>query len=390
LEIEMLDVISNADAASFSAFGAEAGNAIISSAGIRSDARQLKGRASAINPSERFESMARTPFHDGWEIDEELPAFATQVQIERARTIIARNQSPDIPFDQSVNPYRGCEHGCVYCYARPTHAYMGLSAGLDFETKLFAKPDAAELLERELSKPGYEPKVLAIGTNTDPYQPIEKKWRLMRGILEVLERFNHPVGIVTKSALILRDIDILSRMAARGLVKVRISVTTLDRDLARTMEPRASTPSKRLAAIRALNEAGIPCGVMVAPIIPALNDHEVERLLESAAAMGAREAGYVLLRLPLEVAPIFKEWLLRHQPDKFRHVMTLLRSMRGGKDYDAEWGKRMKGDGPYAWQIGRRFEVKSRQLGLNVGRLEMRTDLFEVPHIAPKQMSLFG
>jgi DNA repair photolyase len=334
--------------------------------------------------------MARTPFHDGWEIDEELPAFATQVQIERARTIIARNQSPDIPFDQSVNPYRGCEHGCVYCYARPTHAYMGLSAGLDFETKLFAKPDAAELLERELSKPGYEPKVLAIGTNTDPYQPIEKKWRLMRGILEVLERFNHPVGIVTKSALILRDIDILSRMAARGLVKVRISVTTLDRDLARTMEPRASTPSKRLAAIRALNEAGIPCGVMVAPIIPALNDHEVERLLESAAAMGAREAGYVLLRLPLEVAPIFKEWLLRHQPDKFRHVMTLLRSMRGGKDYDAEWGKRMKGDGPYAWQIGRRFEVKSRQLGLNVGRLEMRTDLFEVPHIAPKQMSLFG
>jgi DNA repair photolyase len=390
LEIEMLDVISNADAASFSAFGAEAGNAIISSAGIRSDARQLKGRASAINPSGRFESMARTPFHDGWEIDEELPAFATQVQIERARTIIARNQSPDIPFDQSVNPYRGCEHGCVYCYARPTHAYMGLSAGLDFETKLFAKPDAAELLERELSKPGYEPKVLAIGTNTDPYQPIEKKWRLMRGILEVLERFNHPVGIVTKSALILRDIDILSRMAARGLVKVRISVTTLDRDLARTMEPRASTPSKRLAAIRALNEAGIPCGVMVAPIIPALNDHEVERLLESAAAMGAREAGYVLLRLPLEVAPIFKEWLLRHQPDKFRHVMTLLRSMRGGKDYDAEWGKRMKGDGPYAWQIGRRFEVKSRQLGLNVGRLEMRTDLFEVPHIAPKQMSLFG
>jgi DNA repair photolyase len=386
----MLDVIANADAASFGVFGAEAGNALIAEAGIRGDARRLRGRASAINPSGRFEPVARTPFHDGWEIDEELPAFATQVQVERARTIIARNQSPDIPFDQSVNPYRGCEHGCVYCYARPTHSYMGLSAGLDFESKLFAKPNAAELLERELSKPDYEPKVLAIGTNTDPYQPIEKKWRLMRGILEVLERFNHPVGIVTKSALILRDIDILSRMAERGLVKVRISVTTLDRDLARTMEPRASTPSKRLAAIRALNEAGIPCGVMVAPIIPALNDHEVERLLESAATMGAREAGYVLLRLPLEVAPVFKEWLLRHQPDKFRHVMTLLRSMRGGKDYDAEWGKRMKGDGPYAWQIARRFEVKSRQLGLNVGRLEMRTDLFEVPHIAPKQMSLFG
>jgi DNA repair photolyase len=389
MEADMLDVMAEAERAVFGTFDAEAGNAVIAQAGLRIDHSRRRGRASALNPTGRFEPLARTPFHDGWEVEDELPPFATDVQVERARTIITRNQSPDIPFDRSINPYRGCEHGCVYCFARPSHAYMGLSPGLDFETRLFAKPDAAELLERELSRPGYEPRVIAIGTNTDPYQPAEKNWRLMRGILEVLERFNHPVGIVTKSALILRDIDILSRMAERGLVKVRMSLTTLDRTLSRSMEPRAATPAKRLAAIRALNEAGIPCGVMVAPIIPGINDHEIERLLDSAAAAGAREASYVLLRLPLEVAPLFKDWLLRHHPGKFRHVMALVRSMRDGKDYDAEWGKRMKGSGPYAWQIGRRFEIKAKQCGLNLNRSDMRADLFVVPVPQPSQLSLF-
>jgi DNA repair photolyase len=384
----MLDAISQGDAAAFGAGRAEHANAIIHEAGLRIDHRLRRGRASAINPTGRYEAEQRSPVHDGWEIDEDLPALKTIVQVERARTIITRNTSPDIPFDRSINPYRGCEHGCVYCFARPSHAYMGLSPGLDFETRLFAKPDAAELLERELSRADYVPRVIAIGTNTDPYQPIEKRWKLMRGILEVLERFNHPVGIVTKSALILRDIDILSRMAAMGLVKVRMSLTTLDRTLSRTMEPRAATPSRRLEAIRALNDAGIPCGVMTAPVIPGLNDHELERLLDSAAAAGATEAGYVLLRLPLEVAPVFKEWLLRHHPDRFRHVMTLIRSMRDGKDYDADWGKRMKGTGPYAWQIARRFEIKARALGLNRCRLDMRTDLFEAPNPAPKQLCL--
>ncbi|MCU0831628.1 MAG: PA0069 family radical SAM protein [Rhizobiaceae bacterium] len=389
LDVSGFEAVSVADMAAFGVGRADAGNAVIERAGLRIDHRLRRGRASALNPSGRFEPVQKAPVHDGWEIDEELPALKTEMQVERARTIITRNTSPDIPFDRSINPYRGCEHGCVYCFARPSHAHMGLSAGLDFETKLFAKPDAAALLERELSAPGYVPKVIAIGTNTDPYQPAERQWRIMREVLEVLDRFNHPVGIVTKSSLILRDIDILSRMAARGLVKVRMSLTTLDRRLARTMEPRAATPSRRLEAIKALNEAGVPCGVMTAPVIPGLNDHELERLLDSAAAAGAAEAGYVLLRLPLEVAPVFKEWLLRHYPDRFRHVMSLVRSMRDGKDYDAEWGKRMKGTGPYAWQIARRFEIKAKQLGLNRTRLDMRTDLFEPMVRHPKQMSLF-
>jgi DNA repair photolyase len=310
------------------------------------------------------------------------------VQVEKPRTIITRNESPDISFDRSINPYRGCEHGCVYCFARPTHAYMGLSPGLDFESKLFAKPDAAKLLERELAKEGYQPKIIAIGTNTDPYQPIEKKWRIMREILEVLEAYNHPVGIVTKSALVARDIDILSRMAEKGLAKVALSVTSLDRTLARTMEPRAATPPKRLETIRKLAEAGIPASVMVAPIIPGLNDQEIERILDSARAAGAREAGYVILRLPLEVSPIFKDWLLRHYPDRYRHVLSLVRSMRGGKDYDAEWGKRMKGNGPYAWQIGRRFELAARKYGFNLERRRLRTDLFKAPKGAGEQLML--
>ncbi len=310
------------------------------------------------------------------------------MQVEKPRTIITRNDSPDISFDRSINPYRGCEHGCVYCFARPTHSYMGLSAGLDFEAKLFAKPDAAKLLEKELAKPGYEVRTIAIGTNTDPYQPIEKAHRIMREILEVLDAHNHPVGIVTKSALVMRDIDILQRMAERGLAKVALSITTLDRKLARTMEPRAATPTRRLEALRALNEAGIPVSVLVAPIIPGLNDPEIERILDSAASLGVKEAGYVLLRLPLEVAPIFKDWLLTHYPDRYRHVMSLVRSMRDGKDYDAEWGKRMKGSGPYAWQIGRRFELAAKRLGLNGNKRPLRTDLFEAPEPVGKQLQL--
>jgi DNA repair photolyase len=383
-----MEPIARADVAAFRNGGTLLANALIEHSGIRVDAERRRGRGAGVNPSGRFEPVSRHVFDDGWETIEELPPFKTEVQVEKPRTIITRNESPDISFDRSINPYRGCEHGCVYCFARPTHAYMGLSPGLDFESKLFAKPDAAKLLERELAKEGYRPKIIAIGTNTDPYQPIEKKWRIMREILEVLEAYNHPVGIVTKSALVARDIDILSRMAERGLAKVALSVTSLDRTLARTMEPRAATPPKRLETIRKLAEAGIPASVMVAPIIPGLNDQEIERILDSARAAGAREAGYVILRLPLEVSPIFKDWLLTHYPDRYRHVLSLVRSMRGGKDYDAEWGKRMKGNGPYAWQIGRRFELAARKFGLNLERRRLRTDLFKAPKGAGEQLML--
>ncbi|WP_027055739.1 PA0069 family radical SAM protein [Mesorhizobium erdmanii] len=371
-----MEPIVRADIAAFGAGRAEMANAMIEQSGMRIRPDRNRGRSAGINPSGRFEPVSRHVFDDGWSSLEELPPFKTEVQVEKPRTIITRNESPDISFDRSINPYRGCEHGCVYCFARPTHAFMGLSPGLDFESKLFAKPDAARLLDKELSKDGYQPRTVAIGTNTDPYQPIEKQYRIMREILEVLEARGHPVGIVTKSALVTRDIDILSRMAERGLAKVALSVTTMDRMLARTMEPRASTPTKRLEAIRQLSDAGIPTSVMVAPIIPGLTDQEMERILDSARAAGAREAGYVVLRLPLEVSPIFKDWLLRHYPDRYRHVMSLIRSMRDGKDYDSEWGKRMKGAGPYAWQIGRRFEITAKRLGLNAERRTLRTDQF--------------
>ncbi|MDR6431652.1 PA0069 family radical SAM protein [Brucella pseudogrignonensis] len=384
-----MEIIQQADQAAFGAGRADHANALVSEAGLRIDHSRRRGRGAGINPTGRFEPTTRHEFDDGWETLEDLPAFKTDVQVEKPRTIITRNDSPDISFDRSINPYRGCEHGCIYCFARPTHSYMGLSAGLDFEAKLFAKPDAPRLLERELAKPGYQPKTIAIGTNTDPYQPIEKKWRIMREILEVLEAANHPVGIVTKSALVVRDIDILSRMAEKGLAKVALSVTTVDATLARTMEPRASTPTLRLQAIRKLTEAGIPTSVMMGPIIPGINDHEIERILDAAYAQGAREAGYVLLRLPLEVAPLFKDWLLRNYPDRYRHVMSLVRSMRDGKDYDAEWGKRMRGTGPYAWQIGRRFEISARKLGFNSKRIPLRTDLFEPVEKGGKQLSLF-
>ncbi|QKC86553.1 PA0069 family radical SAM protein [Mesorhizobium sp. NZP2077] len=371
-----MEPIVHADIAAFGAGRAEMANAMIEQSGMRIRPDRNRGRSAGINPSGRFEPVSRHVFDDGWSSLEELPPFKTEVQVEKPRTIITRNESPDISFDRSINPYRGCEHGCVYCFARPTHAFMGLSPGLDFESKLFAKPDAARLLDKELSKDGYQPRTIAIGTNTDPYQPIEKQYRIMREILEVLEARGHPVGIVTKSALVTRDIDILSRMAERGLAKVALSVTTMDRMLARTMEPRASTPTKRLEAIRQLSDAGIPASVMVAPIIPGLTDQEMERILDSAHTAGAREAGYVVLRLPLEVSPIFKDWLLRHYPDRYRHVMSLIRSMRDGKDYDSEWGKRMKGAGPYAWQIGRRFEITAKRLGLNAERRTLRTDQF--------------
>lgn len=384
-----MEPIRQADAAAFTSGGTPMANALIDESGLRVGFDRRRGRAAGINPSGRYEPVTRHVFDDGWNTLEDLPPFKTQVQVEKPRTIITRNSSPDISFDRSINPYRGCEHGCVYCFARPTHAYMGLSAGLDFEAKLFAKPDAARMLERELAKPGYEPRTIAIGTNTDPYQPVEREWRIMREVLEVLEAHDHPVGIVTKSALVMRDIDILARMAEKGLAKVALSITTLDRKIARTMEPRAATPPRRLEAMRALSDAGIPVSVMVAPVIPALNDQEVERILESAHTAGAREAGYIILRLPLEVAPVFKDWLLRHYPDRYRHVMALIRSMRGGKDYDAEWGKRMKGAGPYAWQIGRRFEITAKRLGLNAEKRRLRTDLFKAPRGPGEQLQLF-
>jgi DNA repair photolyase len=354
------------------------------------DGARRRGRGTLSNASGRFEPIARIAFDDGWQSLDELPPFATTVSVDSTRKIITRNQSPDIPFDRSINPYRGCEHGCVYCYARPTHAYLGLSPGLDFESKLFVKPDAPALLERELSAPGYSPRTIAIGTNTDPYQPIERKYQVMRGILEVLERAGHPVGIVTKSALILRDLDILARMAERNLVKVALSVTTLDASLARKMEPRAPTPARRLEALRQLSGAGVPTSVMVAPVIPAINDAEIERILDAAALAGVKGAGHVILRLPLELRELFREWLNENFPDRVSHVFKLIRDMRGGKDYDATFGRRMTGTGPYAWMIGRRFETACAKLGLNQSKNPLSTAHFSSPRPRAEQLSLFG
>jgi DNA repair photolyase len=352
-----------------------------------------RGRGAASNATGRFEPMKREAFDDGWDADEEAPLFKTEVIHERARTIITRNESPDISFDRSINPYRGCEHGCFYCYARPTHAYLGLSPGLDFESKLFVKDGAAALLARELGARNYRPQTIALGANTDPYQPIERQYRVTRSVLEVLAKANHPVGIVTKSNLVLRDLDILGPMAAKGLAKVYISVTTLDRDLARKMEPRAPTPGRRIDAIEQLAAAGVPVGVMTAPIIPAVNDDEMERILARAHNAGAREAGYVLLRLPLELRDMFREWLQINFPDKLRHALSLLQSTHGGKDYESQWGKRMAGSGPYAWMIGRRFEIAAARLGFNEAPAKLRSDLFLAPEPEAgkeaKQLSLF-
>src|SRR5579863_3305201 len=352
-----------------------------------------RGRGAATNLSGRFENAQREDFDDGWGALDDLPPFKTEVILEKARNIITRNESPDISFDRSINPYRGCEHGCVYCYARPTHAYLGLSPGLDFESKLFAKDGAAALLERELAAKNYRVQTIAMGANTDPYQPIERQYRITRSILETLAKYDHPVGIVTKSNLVVRDVDILGPMAKKGLAKVFLSVTTLDRDLARRMEPRAPTPERRLEAIERLNAAGVPVGVMAAPIIPAINDSEIETILTRAYAAGAREAGYTLLRLPLELRDIFREWLLVNYPDKLKHTMSLIQSTRGGKDYDSTWGRRMAGSGPYAWMIGRRFEIAAKKLGYNEKATELRLDLFRPPEREEldgvKQLSLF-
>ena len=357
--------------------------------GTAVERERRRGRGTVSNATGRYEPLARVAFDDGWQGLDELPPFKTSVSVDSTRKIIARNDSPDISFDRSINPYRGCEHGCVYCFARPTHAYLGLSPGLDFESKLFVKPNAPELLERELSAPGYVPRIMAIGTNTDPYQPIERRYKIMRGILEVLERAGHPVGIVTKSTLVLRDLDILARMAKRNLVKVAVSVTSLDAKLSRTMEPRAPTPPRRLETLRQLVSAGIPTSAMVAPVIPAVNDDEIERILEAVAAAGVRNAGYVLLRLPLEVRDLFREWLLENYPDRYRHVFKLVRDTRGGKDYDSTFGKRMSGSGPIAWMIGRRFEVACERLGFNKTSVRTTTEHFRAPRPRSQQLDLF-
>ena len=352
-------------------------------------ASQTRGRGAKINISGRFEAFSRSLFDDGWLGLEDLPPFRTQVFEESPKTIITRNDSPDISFDRSINPYRGCEHGCSYCYARPAHAYMGLSPGLDFESKLFAKPNAAQLLRAELLAKPYQPRTIALGANTDCYQPIERERRITRQILEVLSEFNHPLGIVTKSALVARDIDILAPMAAKGLVKVALSITTLDAKLARAMEPRASSPMKRLETIEKLSAAGIPTVVMVAPIIPAVNDAEIESILKAAYAAGAREAGYVMLRLPLESRDIFKDWLEAAMPDRAAKVMSLVKSVRDGKENDAAFGRRMTGSGPYAWTIGRRFELACQRLGFNLSRLKLSVEHFRRPPQPGEQMSLF-
>ena len=353
------------------------------------DPERRRGRGACSNKTGRFEPETVGAFDDGWGSLAALDTFKTEVFEDSAKSIIARNDSPDISFDRSINPYRGCEHGCVYCYARPTHCYLGHSAGLDFETKLYAKTNAAELLEKELAHANYQPQTIALGANTDPYQPIERERRITRSILEVLAEARHPVGIVTKSALVARDIDILAPMAAKGLAKVAISITTLDRHVARAMEPRAATPSRRIETVRQLTAAGIPVTVMVAPVIPGLTDHELEAILETSRDAGARDAGYVLLRLPLEIKDLFREWLTQEFPDRARRVINLLRSMHGGDDYNSAFGQRQRGSGPYADQIAMRFKLARNRLNLDVERLQLRTDLFKRPIVRGQQLPLF-
>lgn len=351
-----------------------------------------KGRGAVTNKVGRFERQDRVLTDDGWGVhdprrDEPTPKLRTVLGIDTAKTVIARNKSPDVPFDQSINPYRGCEHGCVYCFARPTHAYYGLSSGLDFETRLFHKPDAAQVLRRELSNPKYVPKPIALGTNTDPYQPIEKAEETTRQVLQVLAEFNHPFTIVTKGALVTRDLDIIGPMAEKGMAAVWLSVTTLDRKLANVMEPRASTPTKRLDAVRALSEAGVPTGILMAPIIPAINDWEIERVLEASKEAGADRAGYVLLRLPHEIKDLFTEWLEAHFPDRATRVLSLVKQTRGGRLYDSTWGKRQRGEGPVADLIAKRFGVGVRKLKLDGPRPILDLSRFAVPGRA-EQLSL--
>ena len=350
-----------------------------------------RGRGARSNASGRYEAVQREDFDDGWGLEDGAsPAFSTTLSPEKAKVIISRNDSPDIGFSASINPYRGCEHGCIYCYARPAHAYMGLSPGLDFESKLFFKPEAATLLEKELSNPRYRPEVIHIGGNTDPYQPQERRTRLTRQIIDVLSRFNHPFSIISKSALILRDLDLLAPLAQRNLVRVAISITTLDRRLARSMEPRAATPERRLDALKRLTDAGVPTTVIFAPAIPGLNDHEMEAVLERAAAYGARGAGYVALRLPLEIKDLFQEWLATDHPDRAARVMSLVRQMRGGKDYDAQWGKRMKGEGPFAELMAKRFAAAKKRLGLDLRFGGLDLSQFRPPPKVGDQRDLFS
>ncbi|MDP3660189.1 PA0069 family radical SAM protein [Phenylobacterium sp.] len=351
----------------------------------------FNGRGARSNASSRYESRQREDFDDGWEIDDAEPVkLKTVIAPMKSKTVIARNDSPDVGFSRSINPYRGCEHGCIYCYARPAHAYLGLSPGLDFESRLFFKPDAGKLLARELSQARYAPQVIHIGGDTDPYQPQERRLGVTREVIETLSRFQHPFTIISKSALILRDLDIMAPMAARNLMRATISVTSLDRKLARSMEPRAATPERRIDAVRQLSAAGVPVIVMVAPIIPGLNDHEVEAVLERVAEAGAVGAGYVALRLPLEIKDLFREWLETDQPGRAARVMSLVRQMRGGRDYDAQFGKRMRGEGPIADLLAQRFKAAKRRYGLDREMPPLDVTAFRVPPQAGAQGDLFG
>ncbi len=348
-----------------------------------------KGRGATLQIEGRFESVARERVDDGWDTaDEELPPFRTTVTVEKAKSVIQRQNSPDLPFEYSLNAYRGCEHGCIYCFARPSHAYLNLSPGLDFETRLFVKPDAEKLLRAELAKPNYQCSPIALGSNTDPYQPIEREWQVTRQILEVLAECRHPLSIVTKSALIERDIDLLAQLARRDLVQVFISVTTLDAELARKMEPRAASPRRRLQAVQRLNDAGVPCGVLVAPVIPFLTDAELENVLQAAHDHGARTAAYTLLRLPYEVKDLFKDWLGTHYPLKAAHVMSRLREMRGGLENDPEFGTRFSGDGLFAQLLAKRFQLACDRIGFNRKEGVLDTSSFIKPE-KNGQRSLF-
>ena len=353
-------------------------------------ALQTKGRGAHTNATGRFEPVVHESFDDGWTADDEAPApLRTTLTPEHARTIIAKNTSPDIGFDRSINPYKGCEHGCIYCYARPSHAWMGLSPGLDFESRIFFKPEGARLLEQELAARKYVCKRIHIGGNTDPYQPVERELKSTRSILQVMQRFNQPFSIITKSNLITRDVDILGPMGREGLATAFVSITTLDRGLARAMEPRASTPQRRLDAVKMLADAGVPVGVGFAPVIPGLNDHELEAVLEASAKAGATTAMYVTLRLPLEIKDLFREWLADARPDRAARVMSLIRQTRGGKDYDADWSQRMKGTGPVAELIAARCKAAVKRYGLDAERHVLDITKFRVPADARAQLELF-
>lgn len=358
-------------------------------AGAWDPAARAKGRGAVSNASGRYEAQTRHAEHDGWDLAEEVPILRTEQRMERPRSALTRNRSPDLPFDRSVNPYRGCEHGCVYCFARPSHAWLGLSPGLDFETKLTVRPGVADVLAGELRRRSYRPAPIAIGTNTDPYQPVEREHRLMREILQVLDAFNHPVTITTKGSLIERDLDILEPMAARGLVQVGISVTTLDADLARSMEPRVPAPARRLRTIERLSLAGVPVRVCASPLIPGLTDAELEAILQAGRDAGAVAANAILLRLPREVAPLFREWLQVTRPDRFARVMGQVRAAHGGKDYDSQWHTRLTGSGPAADMVRQRLRLACKRLGLSEHLPRLRCDLFAPPPRAGDQLSLF-